>query len=90
VKINKARILKIKPINPNISGRITIIDGQLDWDRNEVDDSFRYKPDAKPTYFKASCNDSNESIPVLFIFHLTLKKIRAFSFYSNNISKKDP
>ena len=65
VNINKARILKMKPIKPNISGRMLIADGHFDCDRGSNNVSLIYKPDAKPTYSNASCNDSNGSGSVL-------------------------
>jgi hypothetical protein len=71
VNITKAIILKIKPIKPNISGRILIADDQFDKDRgNNNKVSFICKPDVKPTYFNRSCNDANGSDCVSFIFHL--------------------
>jgi len=60
--------LKIKPINPKLSGRRVNADGQLgrDWG-NKTIVSLIYKPDVKPTYFNASYKDSNGSILVSFI-----------------------
>ncbi len=70
MNINKARILKIKPIKPKISGRTLIVDGQFDGDCGDNNVSFIYKPDAKLTYLNASYKDSNGSDSVSFIFHL--------------------
>jgi hypothetical protein len=69
VNINKARILKIKPIKPKINGRILIADGQFDGNGRNNNVSFIYKPDVKPTYLNASYKDSNGSNSLSFIFH---------------------
>jgi len=68
VNINKARILKIKPRKPNISGRILITDSQFDGNCRDNNVSFIYKPDVKPTYLNASRNESNRCDSVSFIY----------------------
>jgi hypothetical protein len=69
VNINKARMLKIKPINPRISGIRVETDDHIDCVRCNTDDSFKFKPEVNLTYDKASNNDSNESDALVFIFH---------------------
>lgn len=57
MKINRDRILKTRPINPKINGRILITDGQLagiDGERT-IFVSLINMPDVKPIYSKASC-----------------------------------
>ena len=78
VNIIKARILKIKPIKPKISGRKVNIDVQFESERGSFNVSLIYKPDVEPRYIKASYIDSNASVSVLFIFHLILKKNYAY------------
>jgi hypothetical protein len=70
VKINRARILNIKPTKPKLSGRRLNIDGQFGNELgNNNTDSLICKPDVKPTYFNASCSDSTGSNLLSFIFY---------------------